>query len=368
MATAARRKRGPSRRAGRSRRSAAGAPPLAGHAPGRAPGTTEGRAEPTEPSETRGRGTIGHRSAFSATAASGGRGKVPHPRYPGAGPDGTLGCPLVSRCRPAHPSGMKGVLLAGGTGSRLHPLTLVTNKHLLPVHDRPMIFYPLETLRGHGHPRGDGHPGRPQHRGHRGAALRRPRLRPRPDLPVPARRAGHRPCHRPHPRLRGRRRRSASSWATTSCAATRSSDVARASSRPGPWGAGTLLYRVPDPRALRGRRVRRRRAGSSASRRSRHAPRATRSPSASTSCVRMPSMSSSTSAPSGRGEFEITDVLNHYIRRRRPVHPPLRGQLARRGDHRVPAARRASSPRARDRLGSRRPVRATARPGLARPA
>ncbi len=45
---------------------------------------------------------------------------------------------------------MKGVLLAGGTGSRLHPLTLVTNKHLLPVHDQPMIHYPIETLRGMG--------------------------------------------------------------------------------------------------------------------------------------------------------------------------------------------------------------------------
>lgn len=45
---------------------------------------------------------------------------------------------------------VKGILLAGGTGSRLHPLTLVTNKHLLPVHDRPMVFYPLETLRGMG--------------------------------------------------------------------------------------------------------------------------------------------------------------------------------------------------------------------------
>jgi glucose-1-phosphate thymidylyltransferase len=41
---------------------------------------------------------------------------------------------------------MKGVILAGGTGTRLHPLTLITNKHLLPIYDRPMVTYAIESL------------------------------------------------------------------------------------------------------------------------------------------------------------------------------------------------------------------------------
>lgn len=45
---------------------------------------------------------------------------------------------------------MKGIVLAGGMGTRLRPLTLVTNKHLLPVYNKPMILYPIETLRQSG--------------------------------------------------------------------------------------------------------------------------------------------------------------------------------------------------------------------------
>src|SRR5712691_5079787 len=45
---------------------------------------------------------------------------------------------------------MKGVILAGGSGTRLHPLTRITNKHLLPIYDRPMVTYAIEALVGAG--------------------------------------------------------------------------------------------------------------------------------------------------------------------------------------------------------------------------
>ena len=113
----------------------------------------------------------------------------------GDGRQPRLGCPVV-----------KGVILAGGSGTRLHPLTRITNKHLLPIYDRPMISYAIEALVLAGINEmmlvtGGTHAGRVP-----APPRQRPRARHRPAqlrLPGPAR--GHRRGAGPGRALRGGR-------------------------------------------------------------------------------------------------------------------------------------------------------------------
>jgi glucose-1-phosphate thymidylyltransferase len=205
---------------------------------------------------------------------------------------------------------MKGLVLAGGTASRLFPLTIVTNKHLLPIYDRPMIYYPLDTLAGMGIREvmvvvggksvgdivellGDGrHFGLDlTYRYQRGAlgiahaiGLARDFIGDEAFCVVLGDNV-----------LRG----------------PALADVAQAFTD-GPWGAGTLLYRVPDPQRFG---VAELDAGGQVvafEEKPAH-PKSDLIP-IGVYFLRPDAFDViETLAPSGRGEFEITDVLNHYI-------------------------------------------------------
>ena len=211
---------------------------------------------------------------------------------------------------PATLTAMKGIVLAGGTATRLFPLTIVTNKHLLPIYDRPMIYYPIETLAGMGIREvlvivggksvgdvvellGDGH--------HFGL-----------DLTYRYQRGAHGIAH-----AIGLARAFVGSDAF--CCVLGDNILRGPALAPmatqfeaGPWGAGTLLYRVPDPERFGVAELDE--AGAVIG--FEEKPAVPKSdlipigvyflrPDAFGVIERL--------APSGRGEFEITDVLNHYI-------------------------------------------------------
>ena len=218
---------------------------------------------------------------------------------------------------------MKGIILAGGSGTRLYPVTQVVSKQLLPVYDKPMIYYPLSTLMLAGirdillisTPRG--------HAALRAAARRRRAVGHQPVVRGAA--APGRPRAGVHhrPRLRRQRRRARWSSATTSSTATtsRAQLAARAAQRT--TGATVFAYPVARPRALRRGRVRRRTAACVSLE---EKPAQPKSHYAVTGLYFYDNQVldiAATLKPSARGELEITDVNRAYLER---------GELDVRGD------------------------------------
>lgn len=232
---------------------------------------------------------------------------------------------------------MKGLILAGGTATRLFPLTIVTNKHLLPIYDRPMIYYPLETLAGMGIREvlvivggksvgdvvellGDG--------AHFGLSL--------------TYRYQHGALGIAH--AIGLAREFVGD--DTFCCVLGDNILSGPALEPlarefdtGSWGAGTLLYRVPD--AGRFGVAELDAAGRVVS--FEEKPAAPKSDLIPIGVYFLrPAVFDviDTLAPSGRGEFEITDVLNHYIAQGGLYAPRYEGQWADAGT--VPSLGRAA--------------------------
>jgi glucose-1-phosphate thymidylyltransferase len=218
---------------------------------------------------------------------------------------------------------VKGLVLAGGTATRLFPLTIVTNKHLLPVYDRPMIYYPLQVLAGMGVREvlvivggksvgdvvellGDGE--------HFGLSLT---YRYQRDAQGIAHAIGLARdfvgddafcCILGDNILNG----------------APLADLAR-DFEAGPWGAGTLLYQVPDPERFGVAEL----DGAGEVIGFEEKPEVPKSNLVPIGvCFLRPDAFDviSALAPSGRGEFEITDVLNHYVARGGLFAPRYEGE------------------------------------------
>jgi len=232
---------------------------------------------------------------------------------------------------------VKGVVLAGGTATRLFPLTIVTNKHLLPVYDRPMIYYPLETLAGMGVREvlvvvggksvgdvvellGDGsHFGLSLTYRYQGAALgiahaiglARDFVGGDPFCCVLGDNVLHGPTLAP---------------------------LAHAFEA-GPWGAGTLLHEVPDPERFGVAELDHGGAVVRFEEKPAH-PKSNLIP-IGVYFLRPDAFDVIDAlAPSGRGELEITDVLNHYVGAGGLYAPRYEGQWTDAGT--VPSLMRAA--------------------------
>ena len=316
--------------------------PAAGSRGGRPRSAGRARARRPAPGSRRavGRCRCGSSCVLRVNVSDACVGAGSHRCLPARGPD------LVASPPMAMP--LRGVILAGGTGSRLHPLTQITNKHLLPIYDRPMISYAIEALVQRGRQRADARHRRDARRRVPAPARQRPRVRRRPAASTPTRRS-----RAASPRRSGW---PSASSATAALVVMLGDNVVERSLAPAvenfqaqESGARILLARDrrPGAPAAPRRAGARRTAGSCASSRSptdppselrRHRHLLLRR-------ARLRDRAADAASRPARGELEITDVNNWYVGAGRDGVRRPRGLLGRRRrvDRRLLRGRTTSS-------------------------